>query len=387
MESQTTPIIIEDLPLGRFGETIITEDFLRVFFAQVGCTIVEVTIRNSNTYGMPHAYAYVKFQTREMAERAVNELNYTKLENVPIRLCLADPETNKIRESDVGKLIIRNLPPEIEVCQLHNLFENFGEIISCNIPKYYNWADGTYHSRCYGIVQFRNPKSVGEACSCLKGAAINGVEITVEPFRRKTPEETFTKIFIKKLPKSIQTQEDLEALFSPFGEIQESCLPLDPNQKPKGFGFCEMKSHEDAVAAVNGLNGKEIEGKELICCRYMTKAELQLQKLRELEDEWKQFDERIKYSSRYLYVRGFNDDTTEEELLQKFKKFGNIESCEIMRDENGKSKGYGFILFENKKDARRCVGYSVSMLLSEKELYVRFSNDNEVDDKIGRAIM
>ena len=86
MESQTTPIIIEDLPLGRFGETIITEDFLRVFFAQVGCTIVEVTIRNSNTYGMPHAYAYVKFQTREMAERAVNELNYTKRNNIPIWL-------------------------------------------------------------------------------------------------------------------------------------------------------------------------------------------------------------------------------------------------------------------------------------------------------------
>ena len=52
-----------------------------------GIVINKVFIKNKKScIGTPSAYAYVKFQTREMAERAVNELNYTKRNNIPIWL-------------------------------------------------------------------------------------------------------------------------------------------------------------------------------------------------------------------------------------------------------------------------------------------------------------
>ena len=113
-------------------------------------------------------------------------------------------------------------------------------------------------------------------------SVINGSVITVEPFappQKKCPEETFTNVYLKELPWSIQTNEDLEALISPYGRIQSACLPLDDDQKPKGFAFCNMESHDDALNVIEALNGMVIEGKKLVCCRHMPKAE-RIKKLR-----------------------------------------------------------------------------------------------------------
>lgn len=224
MESSPNRIIVEDLPIDLDEKkTTITKDFLKNLFSKLGNIVVKnvVIMNKRKRNGTPNAYAFVEFQTRKMAERAIKELNYTKLENVPIRLSFADPETSKIRKSDAGKLLIKGFPPGIEVSHLHDLFANFGEIITCNIPRYYNQNDGTYHSRCYGIVQFRNPKDAEQACSDLNGALINGVKVTIEPFQRVPTEETFTKVYIKGLPDSIRTKEDLEAFVSPFGEFNQ----------------------------------------------------------------------------------------------------------------------------------------------------------------------
>ena len=368
MKSSPNRIIVEDLPIDLDKKkTTITADFLKNLFSKLGNIVVKkVVIKNKiKRNGTPNAYAFVEFQTKEMAERAIKELNYTKLENVPIRLSFADPETSKIKESDAGKLLIKGLPPGVEVSHLHDLFANFGEIITCNIPRYYNQNDGTYHSRCYGFVQFRNPKDAEQACSDLNGALINGVKVTIEPFQRVPTEETFTKVYIKGLPDSIRTKEDLEAFVSPFGEIQSVSLPLEEDQNPIGYGFCNMMKHKDAVSMVKLLNGKEIKGKKLECTRCLSEHEL----IKKRKSERKSQRE----SHRYLYVRGFGNSATKEELLQIFKKFGKIESFKIKRNKEGQSRGFGFILFENQEDAENFIRKSCGLTFKEKQIYVAVS--------------
>ena len=43
--------------------------------------------------------AFITFETHDGAERAITDVNYTKLDGVPIRISWADPETKKIRNS------------------------------------------------------------------------------------------------------------------------------------------------------------------------------------------------------------------------------------------------------------------------------------------------
>ena len=71
----------------------------------------------------------------------------------------------------------------------------------------------------------------------------------------------------KKSKINKKTKEDLEAFLSPLGKIRPVCLPVDKNQKPKGYGFCNMKKHKDVIPMVNLLNGKKVKGKKLKCAR------------------------------------------------------------------------------------------------------------------------
>jgi len=59
-------------------------------------------------------------------------------------------------------------------------------------------------------------------------------------------------------------EEDLKNLFSSFGTVSSAKLIMDRGtSRSRGFAFIEMPSEEEGQAAIKGLNGKEIEGRQL----------------------------------------------------------------------------------------------------------------------------
>jgi polyadenylate-binding protein len=62
-----------------------------------------------------------------------------------------------------------------------------------------------------------------------------------------------------------------------------------------------------------------------------------------------------KKKNNNLYVKNFPLSYTEEDLLELFKKFGEILSVFIQKKESGESKGFGFVCFKNGDDASRAI--------------------------------
>ena len=62
---------------------------------------------------------------------------------------------------------------------------------------------------------------------------------------------------------------------------------------------------------------------------------------------------------RNLYVRGFDETMTEEQIKEMFSRYGEVESVKIMRDENGNSRNFGFVCYVNKDDAEKCIDNSM----------------------------
>ncbi len=62
------------------------------------------------------------------------------------------------------------------------------------------------------------------------------------------------------------TSEDLNNLFSPYGEVSEAKIVTDKfkNNRSKGFGFVEMANEEEAKAAIAALHETDIQGRKLI---------------------------------------------------------------------------------------------------------------------------
>lgn len=72
-----------------------------------------------------------------------------------------------------------------------------------------------------------------------------------------------TNIFIANLDWEI-TSEDLTATFSSFGKVAHAHVVFDNHtKKSKGFGYVEMESIDSAIAAIEALNGMEVNGRKL----------------------------------------------------------------------------------------------------------------------------
>jgi len=60
------------------------------------------------------------------------------------------------------------------------------------------------------------------------------------------------------------TQERLQELFAAYGEVTSVNVITDrASGRPRGFAFVEMATEEAARAAIAGLNGQDVDGREL----------------------------------------------------------------------------------------------------------------------------
>jgi len=60
------------------------------------------------------------------------------------------------------------------------------------------------------------------------------------------------------------TQETLQAEFSAIGEVREVGMPIDRETgRPRGFAFVTMGSDQAASAAIQQLNGKNLDGRAI----------------------------------------------------------------------------------------------------------------------------
>jgi len=71
------------------------------------------------------------------------------------------------------------------------------------------------------------------------------------------------KLFVGNLSFNT-TENDLNDAFAEFGSVTEVNLMMDRmTGRPRGFGFVTMGSSDDAQKAIEGLNGKDLDGRAL----------------------------------------------------------------------------------------------------------------------------
>ena len=60
------------------------------------------------------------------------------------------------------------------------------------------------------------------------------------------------------------TEDELRQAFAEYGDVASVNIITDRySGKPRGFAFVEMSAEEEASAAISGLNGRELKGREL----------------------------------------------------------------------------------------------------------------------------
>jgi len=115
-------------------------------------------------------------------------------------------------------------------------------------------------------------------------------------------------------------------------------------------------------------NGKS---KTLTACRAMKKQEREdlLKKERE--------ERKRAYELVNLYIKNLDESFTQEKIHEEFSKYGQITSLKVMQTETGSSKGFGFVCYANKDQAKKAIEALNGQQFGNKNLYVSYFQPRE----------
>jgi len=353
----------------------VTEANLFEIFNQIGA-VASIRVCRDAITRRSLGYAYVNFHNLADAERAMDTMNNSSVKGKPCRIMWSQRDPS-IRKSGKGNIFIKNLDKTIDHKALYDTFSQFGQILSCKIE-----LDDGNSSRGYGYIQFIAQDSADKAVTKVNGMILAGKKVYVGPFvSRKeriaaNSSKKYTNIYINNVDENV-SEEKFRELFTPFGNIKSVIVMKDDaTGKSKGFGFINFETPEQAEKAVNEMNGKDINGKNIFVGRAQKKAER--------ESELKQKFEQIKmehlqkYQGVNLYIKNLEDDYDDDKLRAVFINYGTITSAKIMKDSKGNSKGFGFVCFNSPEEATRAVTEMNGKIVGSKPLYVALAQRKEV---------
>ncbi|XP_008304509.1 RNA-binding protein 14a isoform X2 [Stegastes partitus] len=157
--------------------------------------------------------------------------------------CLADTEM-----SDNVKLFVGNLPLDATHDELNKLFAPYGEINTCSLL------------RQYAFVTLKGEGAADRAIRHLDGKEYRGRPLVVEESRARPPNST--KVFVGNLSATCSA-DDLHGLFSTFGRVLDCDKVKARLCSNVGYAFVHMERKEDALAAIEALNGTMFKGRQL----------------------------------------------------------------------------------------------------------------------------
>ncbi|KAK9449505.1 uncharacterized protein V1518DRAFT_416180 [Limtongia smithiae] len=357
-------------------EPTVTEAMLFELFSQVG-SVASIRVCRDAVTRRSLGYAYVNFHNAADGERALEELNYTHIKGRPCRIMWSQRDPS-LRKTGAGNVFIKNLDPAIDNKALHDTFAAFGNILSCKVA-----VDEYGQSRGYGFVHYETAEAAESAIKHVNGMLMNDKKVFVGHHIAKKDRQSkfsemkanFTNVYVKNVDSEV-TDDQFRALFEKFGPITSVSLARDDEGKSRGFGFVNFENHLDASQAVDELNESEVNGKKL----YVGRAQKKHEREEELRKQYEaaRIEKMSKYQGVNLYVKNLDDEVDDDKLLEEFSEHGTITSAKVMRDEAGKSKGFGFVCFSSPDEATKAVTEMNQRMINGKPLYVALAQRKEV---------
>ncbi|EDQ87268.1 uncharacterized protein MONBRDRAFT_33438 [Monosiga brevicollis MX1] len=358
------------------------------FFNSFGATVQSVRVCRDMVTQTSLGYGYVNFATPEDAAKVYEAANFEELKGQPVRIMFSERDPTK-RRSGVGNIFIKNLSAEVDNKALYDTFRVFGTVLSCRVLY-----DQEGNSRGIAFVQYEDAEVAKQVIAQVNDKKILDKVVKVEAYKPRRQrmleaEETqknFTNVFFKNVAADI-SDEDIMKEFENFGEIESKVLKS--HDQFGRYGFVAYKDTADAQKAVSELNDKPLgaDGTKLYVARAQRKSE-RMGRLRR-EFERRRTEMRAKYKDANLYIKNFSEDVTEDELRKMFEAYGTIVSVRVVKDRDGQSRQFGFVLFSSEEEATRAIQEMNGRMTADgKPLYVsRFRNKEERAQEVQRQRM
>jgi len=218
----------------------------------------------------------------------------------------------------------------------------------------------TRRSLGYAYVNFQQPADAERALDTMNFDVLKGRPIRImwsqrDPSLRRSG---VGNVFIKNLDKAIDNKAMYDT-FSAFGNILSCKVAQDPsNGESKGYGFVHFETEEAALSAIQKVNGMLLNGKKVFVGRFVPRKDREI----ELGEKAKKFTN--------VFIKNLSEDVEESSLMEMFEKYGKITSLKVMKGDDNKSKGFGFVSYEDSVHAEAACDDLNGKDIEGKPIYV-----------------
>ena len=297
-------------------------------------------------------FAYVAFQSVDEARGAIERMNGAYVAGRNIRLDYAAARTaggggggGGVNNPPAVKLKVGNFSDDADEDSLRELFQACGELTDFYVPK-----DGTTGlNKGFAFVSFSTIEEAVAAHDTLNGADLAGKNIRIEyaevrqrPVKAPVASDKLPspKLFVGSVSEDA-TEDDLRQLFEACGELTDVYVPKDADTGAgRGFAFVSYSTVDEAIVAMNTLNGAQLARKSIRL-------------------EYAEVKERgggsggggSKPPSLKLFLGNISQECSEDHLREAFGAYGEIIDCFLPQDENVGNKGIAFVSFSSIDEA------------------------------------
>ncbi|KAI8935470.1 Protein phosphatase PP2A regulatory subunit B [Plenodomus lindquistii] len=265
------------------------------------------------------------------------------------------PTTAQQAHQNSASLYVGELDPSVTEAMLFELFSSIGQVASIRVCR----DAVTRRSLGYAYVNYNSSEDGEKALEELNYTVIKGKPCRImwsqrDPALRKTGQGN---VFIKNLDHAIDNKA-LHDTFAAFGNILSCKVAQDENGNSKGYGFVHYETAEAANNAIKHVNGMLLNEKKVFVGHHIPKKE-----------RMSKFEE-MKANFTNIYVKNIDLDVTDDEFRDLFEKHGDITSASIARDDQGKSRGFGFVNYIKHEAASVAVDTLNDTEFHGQKLYV-----------------
>ncbi|KAJ2201495.1 Protein phosphatase PP2A regulatory subunit B [Coemansia sp. RSA 522] len=159
-------------------------------------------------------------------------------------------------------------------------------------------------------------------------------------------------LYVGELDPSV-TEAILFELFNMVGPVASIRVCRDAiTRRSLGYAYVNFHNRADGERALDMLNYTLIKDKE---CRIM----------------WSQRDPALRRSSKgNVFIKNLDATIDNKALHDTFAAFGDILSCKVVTDQQGVSRGFGFVHYETEEAALQAIKNVNGMLLNDTKVFV-----------------
>ncbi|GAB0136137.1 Protein phosphatase PP2A regulatory subunit B [Epichloe bromicola] len=270
-----------------------------------------------------------------------------------------------------ASLYVGELDPSVTEAMLFELFSQIGAVASIRVCR----DAVTRRSLGYAYVNYNSTSDGEKALEELNYTIIKGRPCRImwsqrDPALRKTGQGN---VFIKNLDVAIDNKA-LHDTFAAFGNILSCKVAQDEHGNSKGYGFVHYETDESAQQAIKHVNGMLLNEKKVYVGHHIPK-----------KDRQSKFDE-MKANFTNIYVKNVNPEASDDEFRELFERYGEITSSSLARDQDGKSRGFGFVNYTTHESAYKAVDELNGKDFQGQDLYVgRAQKKHEREEELRKS--